>query len=277
MSCLKLLVPLFLSSLAFADSIPPVSLLCQEQMKRLAGNGSDEEIKSICATVVQPEGCESQDGVPLYYYERKGIDKVPKRIFAKALIHGDEELSGVVAKAWMLRLAKIDPRNTWRVMPVTNPDGWKAKTRTNSRGVDLNRNFPTKHWKEEALHYWKTRMKEDPRRYPGDDAASEKETKCLIKVFEDFKPDFLISIHVPLGVLDFDGPKVSPPSFKPLPWTSLGNFPGSLGRFMWVDQKTPVLTIELKGNEDIAKLEAFDRLQDISGTVAIQSGLFKKK
>jgi hypothetical protein len=36
-----------------------------------------------------------------------------------------------------------------------------------------------------------------------------------------------------------------------------------------------VLTIELKGNEDVAKLEAFDRLQDISGTIAIQANARK--
>jgi hypothetical protein len=85
-------------------------------------------------------------------------------------------------------------------------------------------------------------------------------------------------VHIPLGVLDFDGPKVkSPPRFTPLPWQSLGNFPGSLGRYMWADRKVPVLTIELKGNEDIKKLEAFDRLQDISGTVAIQADQLNTK
>ena len=178
----------------------------------------------------------------------------------------------------MLRLEKIDPRNTWRVMPVTNPDGWKAKTRTNSKGVDLNRNFPTKDWAKQALKYWTKNMKSDPRRYPGPEAASEVETRCLMKHFDEFKPDFLISVHIPLGVLDFDGPKVkSPPRFSPLPWQSLGNFPGSLGRYMWADRKVPVLTIELKGNEDIKKLEAFDRLQDISGTVAIQADQLNTK
>jgi protein MpaA len=155
-----------------------------------------------------------------------------------------------------------------------NPDGWKAKTRTNANGVDLNRNFPTGDWESQAIGYWKKKTKSDPRRYPGPDAASEVETKCLMKHFEEFKPDFLISVHTPLGVLDFDGPKIkSPPPFKPLPWRSLGNFPGSLGRYMWADQHVPVLTIELKGNEDVRKLEAFDRLQDISGTVAIQAAV----
>jgi hypothetical protein len=92
-----------------------------------------------------------------------------------------------------------------------------------------------------------------------------------------FKPDFVISIHTPLGVLDFDGPHVKSPGFKPLPWVGLGNYPGSLGRYLWMDRKVPVLTIELKGNKGIQKLEDFDRLQDISGTIAIQAAKLLQK
>jgi hypothetical protein len=40
---------------------------------------------------------------------------------------------------------------------------------------------------------------------------------------------------------------------------------------MWRDHKVPVLTIELKGASAAQKLEQFDRLQDISGTIAIQA------
>jgi murein peptide amidase A len=178
----------------------------------------------------------------------------------------------------MARLKSIEPRNTWRVLPIVSPDGLKARTRYNANKVDLNRNFPSKDWDEQALKYWEKSTKKDPRRYPGPTAASESETKCLVQHIEDFKPDFIISVHTPLGVLDFDGPKVGNPGFKPLPWVGLGNFAGSLGRYMWVDNKVPVLTIELRGNTGIKKLEEFDHLQDISGTVAIQSGkLLDKK
>jgi len=62
-----------------------------------------------------------------------------------------------------------------------------------------------------------------------------------------------------------------------LPWVSLGNFPGSLGRYMWIDRGVPVLTVELKQN-GLKHLEEFDRLQDVTGTVAIQAEkLLKKK
>ncbi len=262
-----------------AEPLPPsLESICIEEMKIVGKAEPSDELKSACAKVKKLDGCDSVKGAPIFHYDKIGTAKAPKRIFAKALIHGDEHLSGMVAKLWMERLEKIEPRNTWRVVPVANPDGWKAKTRTNANGVDLNRNFPTNNWSEEAIKYWKTRMKSDPRRNPGPESASEIETMCLLKHLDEFKPELLISIHTPLGVLDLDGPKMkSPPSFKPLPWTSLGNFPGSLGRYMWADRKIPVLTIELKGNEDLAKLEAFDRLQDISGTIAIQAAQLRQK
>lgn len=252
--------------------------LCMDELKSLSGPVDEKALSSACQKVQVLDGCQSVEGRPIFHYDRQGTQEKPQRILAKSLIHGDEIPSGSVGRAWMARLETIDPRNTWRVIPVANPDGFKRKTRFNSRGVDLNRNFPTDDWEVQALNYWKQRQKSDPRRYPGSGPASEPETKCLVKHFEEFKPDFIISIHTPLGVLDFDGPKLkNPPQFSPLPWISLGNFPGSLGRYMWKDHNVPVLTIELKGQKDLKTLEEFDRLQDISGTVAIQWDKLKSK
>lgn len=261
----------FIAILGPAHAESSLPELCVKQLKTMPGKVDEAELRAVCGGVRTLDGCSSVNGQSIYHYERVGTSEHPKHIFAKALIHGDERLAGVVARAWMLRLAKIEPRNTWRVIPVANPDGWDKKTRVNAHGIDLNRNFPTKEWEAQAVAYWKKKMRSDPRRNPGPAPASEPETQCLLKHLDDFKPDFLISVHTPLGVLDLDGPKITPPKFFPLPWTSLGNYPGSLGRYMWADRKIPVMTIELKGNEDVRKLEAFDRLQDLSGTVAIQA------
>jgi protein MpaA len=251
--------------------------VCVRQMTAMPGKADAADINAACAKVLQLEGCSSVNSVPIYYFEKLGNAKNPKRIMAQALIHGDELQAGSLARAWMLRLQKIDPRNTWWVIPVINPDGLNKQTRMNANGVDLNRNFPTKDWQENAQKYWKKQMHSDPRRFPGETPASEVETKCMMRFLDQFKPDFVISVHTPLGVLDLDGPRVSnPPPFRPLPWTALGNFPGSLGRYMWVDRKIPVLTIELKGKSGVHNLEEFDRLQDISGTVAIQANQLKE-
>ena len=136
-----------------------------------------------------------------------------KRILAFALIHGDEGPSGTVARAWMERLSAISPQNHWRVVPILNPDGWEQNTRTNSHKIDLNRNFPTKNWKRASAKRWR-KKKFDPRRFPGKVAASEPETVCAIDHIDDFNPSFIISIHTPYGVLDFDGPRMKFPSFN---------------------------------------------------------------
>jgi protein MpaA len=259
----------------------PVSDLkehCVTSLEGLPGPYKIEDLKKACvqAAVQYPE-CQSVKGQPIFHYEKKGTDPKGKKVFTVALIHGDEIPAGSVARAWISRLENIEPRNTWRVIAIANPDGLANRTRYNSNGVDINRNFASTDWDEKAISYWESQTKKDKRRNPGTRANSEPETKCIVRHIDEFKPDFAISVHTPLGVLDFDGPPVGNPGFKPLPWVGLGNFPGSLGRYLWVDRKIPVLTIELKGNSGIKKLEDFDHLQDITGTVAIQAGQLIKK
>lgn len=262
----------------FAGEPPSPELVksCNEQM-RSATKGS-YDFSPLCSSMKQLSGCESETHRPIFHFDKPTELKGGRKILTLSLIHGDELPSLNVTRNWIARLMKIESRNAWRVIPIANPDGVAKVTRTNSRGVDINRNFPTEDWQKTALEVWKNKMKSDPRRYPGPDSASEKETRCLLKHIEEFNPDFIISIHTPLGVLDFDGPaKVKFPHFQPLPWISLGNYPGSLGRYMWRDKKVPVLTIELKGDKGVTKLEEFDRLQDISGTVAIQANSLIKR
>lgn len=244
---------------------------CYKRLKALPGKTNEKELREACKEVHQLPSCVSESGTPIFHYERASTKENAKRILTFALIHGDEAPSGSVARAWIERLSDIDPRNTWRVVPILNPDGLTLNTRTNKNKVDINRNFPTDDWNELAMKWWKKKTKSDKRRFPGDKAASEKETLCAMEHINEFNPSFIISLHTPYGVLDFDGPRIQVPKFSPLPWISLGNYPGSLGRYMWVGKQVPVLTIELKGNRAVTRLEDFDRLQDISGAIAIQA------
>ncbi len=257
-----------------------IAAKCEKDLKAMPFSERTKGIPEICAKAARLDGCRSVNGEPIYHFDRAGdpAAKRSQKILVLSLIHGDELHSGSVALSWLQRLQEIQPRNAWRVIPVVNPDGWRARTRTNANGVDVNRNFPSQDWDDLALKYWKSKAGSAERRFPGKSAGSEPETQCAIAHIEGFKPDFVISIHTPLGVLDFDGPKVAMPKFNPLPWVSLGNFPGSLGRYMWVDRKVPVLTVELKNQKLYAKqFEEFDKLQDISGTVALQSEKALKK
>lgn len=259
-----------LNLIAKKDLTPAIAH-CEKSLKKVPHPMSLADIKSICQHIEQEQTCVSENKQPIFHYDRLGTNKKGKNILALSLIHGDEHASGTVTTRWIKRLKRINPRNSWRVIPVMNPDGWDKGIRMNAHGVDINRNFPSKDWDELALTWWTTKKKSDPRRYPGPKAASAVETRCLMTHINNFQPDFIISIHTPLGLLDFDGPKVKTPSTLPFPWQKLGNYPGSLGRYMWKDHNVPVLTIELKGSTGVKKLAKFDRLQDISGTVAMRA------
>lgn len=240
--------------------------LCKKSLSAFPGSTDSKLLDSSCSQVTRLNSCVSQNDIPIFHVEKKGYLPNAKKILVFSLIHGDEAGAGTVGRYWFERLSDVNPRNTWRVVPVLNPDGVKLRTRTNANLVDLNRNFPTKDWGEQALSYWRTSTKSNPRRFPGTTPGSEPEVQCAIDHILDFKPDFIVSIHTPLNVLDFDGPRVNPPKYDYLPWKSLGHFPGSLGRFMWFERQTPVLTLELK--PDLPDhLETFEKLQDVIGTL----------
>ncbi|MBF0314520.1 MAG: DUF2817 domain-containing protein [Oligoflexia bacterium] len=243
---------------------------CTETLKLLPGKFSITKLQQACAKVNKLPDCSSTEDAPIYHFDRLA-NKSKLKILVIGVVHGDEHASGSVARSWIERLIDIEPRNSWRIIPIANPDGMKANTRTNKKGVDLNRNFPSKNWNVEAISYWKKSSNKDPRRFPGKSAASEKETICLMKQISDFSPHLIVAIHTPLGVLDFDGPELKYPQYSGLPWIRLGNFPGSLGRFMWKDRRVPVLTIELKGGQVMKNMAELDRLQDVSGLIAIKA------
>lgn len=260
---------LFLFGLSSFAQSEPLSLRqsCLNSLKAYKSYFKEEALSQVCDQVEQTENCASVDGTPIFHLNRPSKLKDPKKILVISLIHGDEIQAGSLGRFWMERLMKVDARNSWRVIPVVNPDGVKNKTRANSHGVDLNRNFPTSDWAAEALKFWQNEAHKSPRKFPGNSAGEEPEVKCMMKQIEEFKPDFVISIHTPLKVLDFDGPRLkNPPSYSYLPWKSLGNFPGSLGRFLWVERNTPVLTTELKNDLPTSSLP-FEQLQDIVGSL----------
>lgn len=254
--------------------LPPANQVsdasCATLLNSLPGDVKADELQTLCAQTATHAQCRSVAGVSIFHYEKmttKPRSKTGgKRILMFATIHGDEDPSGQLARDWMLRLQSIDPRNSWRVIPILNPDGLKLGTRTNQNGVDLNRNFPTHDWDVSALKAWRDLTKSNVRRYPGAKGGSEPEVHCALAHIEEYRPDLIVSIHTPLAVLDFDGPRVEFPKYDYLPWKSLGTFPGSMGRYMWTERKVPVLTVELKDSlpEDLSLME---KLQDVIGVL----------
>jgi hypothetical protein len=170
------------------------------------------------------------------------------RILVIGGIHGDEYSSVSVVFKWMdiLNLHHSGLFH-WHFLPLSNPDGLlrRESQRQNERGVDLNRNFPTADWRELAHRYWETRTQSDPRRYPGPHEASEPEIRYLVDEINSFRPDIIISMHAPYGVIDHDGPPKAPERIGHLTLRRLGVFPGSLGNYGGVDLQIPVVTVEL--------------------------------
>jgi hypothetical protein len=239
---------------------------CIKAITELDVAGDANRVAKLCESAQKLNECNSVHGTQISHFNFPDSSPQAKRILVFGLIHGDEPLAGQMTARWAERLTEISHRNEWRVVPMLNPDGYVAHTRTNTNGVDLNRNFPTKDWNDEAVKYWRKNSAGEKRRNPGNVAASEPETKCAMAQIQDFRPDFIVSVHTPYNVLDFDGPHLAFPSYHPIPWRSIGNFPGSLGRFMWKDHQVPVLTVELKET-----LVNPDDLQDMIGTFAIRS------
>ncbi len=241
-----------------------LSKICEQNLNSYKSYLTVSKLSEVCKQVKQTKKCQSVTGSPIYHYDKKGQNDKSKNILVISLIHGDETHAGAVGRYWMERIHDIEVRNNWRIIPVANPDGVNKKTRSNANGVDLNRNFPTRDWDKEATKYWKEKSQGSLRKFPGEKSASEPEVNCLMEHIKDYKPEFVISVHTPLNVLDFDGPHVKSPKYDYLPWKRLGNFPGSLGRYLWVEQNTPVLTVELK-NILPAQKALFDQLQDVIG------------
>ncbi|GAB4401649.1 MAG: hypothetical protein OHK0048_18650 [Rhodoferax sp.] len=196
---------------------------------------------------LQPSGTRSVQGRMLWVRDVVAPDPT-LRVLVLGAIHGDEASSATVALHW-LALALAQPENThWRFIPVLNPDGLLRNggaRRTNAHGVDLNRNFPTPGWHEQARNYWIKTTNKDPRRYPGPMPLSEPESRFVVEQLREFKPDVVVSVHAPFGVLDFDGAIPAPTQLGRLHLYPLGVYPGSLGHYGGVNNNMPVVTVEL--------------------------------
>jgi murein peptide amidase A len=111
------------------------------------------------------------------------------------VIHGDERAGLRIVRA-IKRQAAAHPgalagTQLWAIDTV-NPDGLRAHTRKNSRGVDLNRNFP---------YRWRGNVPHSSGYYPGPRPASEPETRAVMMFLRRIQPDLSIWYHQPWGAV----------------------------------------------------------------------------
>ncbi len=129
------------------------------------------------------------------------------------------------------------------IIPVLSPDGLVMQQRPNANGVDLNRNFPTDNWIAESTR--------GARYNPGPSPASEPETRLMMALVDQYKPDRIISIHAPLEVVNYDGPakelaeKMAAHTGYPVSGDIGYPTPGSFGNYAGVERQIPTITHEL--------------------------------
>ena len=126
-------------------------------------------------------------------------------------------------------------------IPCLNPDGLAAGTRTNANGVDLNRNFPAKNWVLSGKDEF----------FGGEEPASEIETRFLIEVLEEYKPQLILTLHAPYKVVNYDGPareiaeKIAEITGYPVEENIGYPTPGSFGTYAGIERQIPTITLEL--------------------------------
>jgi protein MpaA len=109
----------------------------------------------------------------------------PERIAIISSLHGDETQSVFLLEelARTLRQHSEYLRGaTVLLVKSPNPDGFVSRSPYNINGVDLNRNFPSPNWKE--LRNARA----------GARAASEAETRVIVRLLSDFHPQVLVHL-----------------------------------------------------------------------------------
>lgn len=159
-------------------------------------------------------------------------------------VHGDE-IEGVWTAHSLLKsfLESFPYQLNLTLVPEFNIEGVLDKTRMNSRGVDLNRNLPTKDWSAEI---------KSPRYNPGPSALSEPENQGLVKYMDQYQPVFILSLHSWHPVLNINGDcraeaEVLQKFTQYRIDTEIGySTPGCLGTYAGLERKSPTLTYEIE-------------------------------
>lgn len=174
------------------------------------------QISKHCSALSLKKEATTADGWPLmtasYGHPKPGGTKKVNLMFVFG-IHGREYLGAEIGLALMKTLCENDARAkkllagaNFKFFPLMNPSGRAGNLpekkitgehdedcvlrRTNSRGVDLNRNFDEEWDSVEGNSAYP-----GPVDYRGPRPESEIETKTLIKVGKEFMPDLYIDIH----------------------------------------------------------------------------------
>ena len=181
-----------------------------------------------------------------------------------ATIHGNEPAGTGLVNHLAAYLQEHPHLVTGRrviIVPNANPDGKEQNSRANVRNVDLNRNFPAPNRQENDKS--------------GPEPLSEPESRAIYRLIQRYHPNRIISIHQPLDCIDYDGPAEKlarrMAEYCRLPVKKLGARPGSLGSYAGETLGIPIITIELRADDDKLSIR---RLWDLYGTALIAAIIY---
>lgn len=198
-----------------------------------------------------PNWAQTELGTPIELYSSSVQNQAPYLFIGG--VHGDEP-EGVRLATDFLNWLKSEATDlphihSWYLIPCINPDGYKRNQRTNSRGVDLNRNFPSSDWSPEA---------KAERYYPGEKPNSEKETQALVQLIEKIKPKLIVHFHSWEPCVVYTGKagqSYAEIIAKDSPYEAKEDIgyptPGSLGQYGMLNCKIPVVCIEEQEKIDL--------------------------
>lgn len=190
----------------------------------------------------------SKEGREISFLETEN-DTFDKKVLIIGVFHGEEPQGEYLINRFIEKdLVQI--KNKLYFVPCLNPDGMSRNQRQNSNGIDLNRNFPTKDWRITSRKEY----------FGGSEPASEIETQFMVNILNEYKFDFILSIHAPFEIVNYDGPakevaeKVSELTGYKVQADIGYPTPGSFGNYCGVERNLPIITLELsetKTNEEL--------------------------
>ncbi len=247
----------------FVENSPEIGGFCKKINKEFLNYGWGE---SRCEYFKWKHVRNSKNGNPLMWMTFGDEKNHKSTTLILCGVHGDEITPNKFCFDIIFHLERYSTLYKDQfilVAPFVSPDSFfnSQKTRTNANSVDVNRNFPTKDWKKDALRIWKNRYRSDKRRYPGKAPLSEPEVIFQVNLIKRYRPDKIFSVHAPLTLIDYDGPlgekgetnnlllqmskSANGYAVKDYPF-----FPGSLGNYAGNELGIPTFTLELPSSDN---------------------------
>ena len=118
---------------------------------------------------------------------RAGDPESARKALVVGNIHGDEPAGTAVTRQLLRHFRDIAGVDLW-VVKTVNPDGLARRTRRNSHGVDLNRNFS---------YRWQGGVSASSGYYPGRRPFSEPESRAIRELVGQVQPQLSIWFHQP--------------------------------------------------------------------------------